>query len=381
MSHIAPVKRGFGIGVPALLGFLALVMPARARPVHQAPNNEVSVTRQGLVGGEKVDEPEWDGIVYMVAHDPDRAGSWHCTATLVADTLLLTAARCVAPLSSGALLCRPDGQLANPQDAPLYPLEAEAIVVYADFQDQYRDRELARGRSLLVKRPSLIGCVNQLALVELDRTLDDGPVLPMRLGPPVQAGDEVQVFGFGKRSNLAFSPDRNRVTSKVRSVGPDRTDDEPERDGHRGTFTLAIEGLLERDLGGPVVDADGRIVGVVFSDNGDGEAMATHLPSHADFIRAQAQAAGIELPEADLNSQANGCSVLPVASKSSGPAWLALLGLMGAAARARREKPGDSQRYVRSFARGRAARYGAKRGVESRRRPRPTRGEHRRCGD
>ena len=114
---------------------------------------------------------------------------------------------------------------------------------------------------------------NDLALLRADQPMD-GPVAEFRDGAPVKAGTEIAIYGFPLSSVLSSSG--NIVTGNVTSLAGL---------GDNTSLYQVSAPVQPGNSGGPVLDREGRVIGVVVSKlNTLAVAMITHdVPQNVNF--------------------------------------------------------------------------------------------------
>jgi hypothetical protein len=212
-----------------------------------------AVAEQRIVFGEPSGIAD-DAVVRL------RAPLGSCTASLVAPNLVLTARHCLAVVNRlDGLACNPDGTSANGLGLITRDFEASEIS-FSPGPGGDSDAWIPGKR--LFSTGSQTVCMNDVALVELERPLDDWPILPLRLLRPTELGESVTIVGFGKAETDTSQLIRRRRTGlEVLTVGANRFD---ENGGQavRGTFVVG-QGPCAGDSGGPAIsEKTGAILGV-----------------------------------------------------------------------------------------------------------------------
>ncbi len=216
-----------------------------------------------IVSGEQSPSPMDDAVVFL-RHGAG-ASEVICTATMVAPNLIVTARHCVAYVNGGAFQCTVRGEPISISDGGgiLGPdVAAESIEIRAG--EVPSAAPVAQGQEI-VSTLSLTNCVNDLAFVVLDRSLEL-PVAGLRLGTKTAVGEAVTVLGYGVQQLGVGELDwPNRPRKKkhltLAAVGPDRAEDATTLIPR----TLVTNGpaACSGDSGGPLLsDKTGAVVGV-----------------------------------------------------------------------------------------------------------------------
>jgi protease YdgD len=148
----------------------------------------VAAQETGLVTLQtREDSRSWAGVGRL-----DIIGKGFCTAALIQNRLILTAAHC---------LYDTDGSL----------LSSDRFVFEAGLRDGRA--EASRGISRILPHPDYMHdgpstdtseVANDIALLELDQPIRNGRITPYAIAPKPQAGDEIGIVSYGKdRANAA----------------------------------------------------------------------------------------------------------------------------------------------------------------------------------
>jgi hypothetical protein len=222
----------------------------------------VGSSRQGIVGGAIVDGPT-SPVLYLASPEG------HCTAVLVAPTLVATARHCIASLNeTGSFACTASGDLQDgsisgqlgadntPDSVSLF--SAESV---ASGQAFGTTPDAVAVAILSTQTPTV--CRDDLAFLVLNHPIPGLIPAPVRLGA-TEDGEQVEVSGYGL-TQTAGDPLVLRVSrgAKIVGVGPAEpstlAQEAPVRSVRVGPGTTTCNG----DSGGPIQAADGAVIGIV----------------------------------------------------------------------------------------------------------------------
>ncbi|MBX7099645.1 MAG: S1 family peptidase, partial [Myxococcaceae bacterium] len=273
---------------------------------------EVAQARQGVLGGAPAPDA---GNVVAVRVTPALGDIALCTGFLVSPNLVMTARHCVSEISGTGCATETVGSAQYQAYVPAAPVAAARFSVTQALDVG------APGTFLDVSAvhvPALadggVFCGNDVALLELSR-LAAGAPLPLRIDAPV-VGEGYTAVGYGQDGADPTTPGvrRQRSGGTVTMLGPVRST--------AGKLVVSeqdfvvSEGPCGGDSGGPALDGQGLVIGVMSRGNPNVctnmiyTQVAPHRAWVKDVVVAAAARAGIavvpwvaaELPPPDAGA-------------------------------------------------------------------------------
>lgn len=245
-----------------------------------------------IVGGDESGKED-DAVVDLYAGTGFEAA--HCTGTLIAPNVVLTALHCVAHFDQyTSFTCSPDGTLTTPAPGGVLgaPLAPDSISVHLGAA--YKSQPDAHA-TLVFGSGSTQICRHDIALLVLDRELEAPPV-SLRLDRRTRRGERLRVVGYGVNGTQNVHR-YARPAVRITDVGEDA---EHGAEGTAAPYTFVTsEGACQGDSGGPAFsEQTGALVGV-YSISAATSCTAvgvrnvyTQVAPFEDLIRQALEAAG-----------------------------------------------------------------------------------------
>lgn len=260
--------RGLGWVVTFVAGSLAAAC--------SGPEAAPLASSQAISGG--VADVSHRSVFLLISHQDRYASS--CTATLLAPNLLLTARHCVSPGSHDDVLCG-EAALGEP-----YP--PSAFITTNDPMPR-EGSAFFRARDVRVPVESGDTCGYDIALLLLSENVSAElaePAVP-RIDREVQPGETYTAVGYGVNEVGQSTGTRMERSGLSIACQPGSCGSGVESTEFRGE-----DGICSGDSGGPALDADGKVVGVVSRGGVDcGTPIYGTVTAWRDFIVSTAEEA------------------------------------------------------------------------------------------
>lgn len=208
----------------------------------------VDGARQAIAGGTV--DLTTSHVFLLLSHSQGSGGL--CTATLIAPNLLLTARHCVSPGDGEDRVRCGDSMLGEP-----FPPNA-----FLALNDPHPSEASPSFRASEVRVPGegVDTCGYDIALVVLSENVPASistPAVP-RIDRDVVPGEKYTAVGYGVNENGDPNGSRMKLSGLTIACQPGSCGEGVESTEFRGET-----GICSGDSGGPALDADGKVVGVV----------------------------------------------------------------------------------------------------------------------
>lgn len=213
-----------------------------------ASDERVGSGTNAIAGGDA--DLTHHNVFMLVAHHEDSGGL--CTATLIAPNLLLTARHCVSPGAGDDHVLCGESVLGEP-----YPASAFFATNAAQPRE---DSQFFKAAEVRVPVQGEDTCGYDVALIILDQNVPSSISIPAvpRIDREVVPGEPYTAVGYG------VNEDGNSTGSRMQRDGLEIAC----QPGSCGSGVESTEfrgetGICSGDSGGPALDADGKVVGIV----------------------------------------------------------------------------------------------------------------------
>jgi Trypsin len=214
------------------------------------PDPNLGSVRSAISGGQPDAN---DSNVFVLVSHRGSAGVALCSASLIAPNLLLTARHCVSNVPTEVVTC---GQTEASTPFP-------AGTFYATNSESINEATSAfQGATVSVPTQGTDICGFDVALITLAAVVPSSVAVPLvpRIDSPVQRGEVYSAVGYGQNSpgDAGLAGERmDRGGMKV-NCAPGGCGQ-----GVEASEFVGEAGICSGDSGGPALDSDGKVVGVV----------------------------------------------------------------------------------------------------------------------
>jgi V8-like Glu-specific endopeptidase len=270
------IARWRGGAVSSALGLVLLLTSGLG--CSASGGEAVGDVAQPIAGGTS--DGAHENVFLLVQHQKDSGAL--CTATLIAPNLLLTARHCVSPGEDDHVLCG-EAALGTPFPASAF---------FATNDEVPNDKSLVfHGADVEVPVEDGDTCGYDIALIRLNELVPPSVALPAvpRIDREVTPGESYTAVGYGVNANGQANRGRMQRSGLSIACQPGSCGSGVESTEFRGD-----DGICSGDSGGPALDADGKVVGVVSRGGPNcGTPVYGTVTAWRDFLVTNAKAAAV----------------------------------------------------------------------------------------
>jgi V8-like Glu-specific endopeptidase len=252
---------------------ISLTAGCAAETQGEAPTDvAISVeSKPTIFGGARDDAAQRSSVVALKVA---RGNAFElCSGTLVAKNVVLTARHCVAKSVTTSVSCDEDGKSTNGNhvDGNQAP---SSVAVYVGASPKFSQKADAAGRSIVSPKGDQL-CDTDIALVVLDKAIEDVSPLAVRLAESVNVGETIRSIGYGQNDKkipigTRFQKEGVSVLAMGRGISESKT--------ALGRHEFEVgRSICQGDSGGPAIsEGTGAVIGVV-SRGGECDADFGHI--------------------------------------------------------------------------------------------------------
>jgi len=234
----------FGLGVAFSAAVLVLGCGSGTAGSADAP-----ATSQESIAGGTFDTDD-AAVFEEFTHWTDTDNVSACTANLIAPNVLLTARHCIASANTQDVVCG-KSLFGDPVTGAQTIVTGDATVGQGST--------FYRGLDVRVPGDGNDMCGYDVALIILKSTVASITPLIPRIDVPVQSGEQYVAVGYGVNAN----GDQNPGRMMLGDLAVHCLSDECQMFGVAPTEFMGQAGICSGDSGGPALDGEGKIIGIV----------------------------------------------------------------------------------------------------------------------
>lgn len=225
--------------------------------------DSVELGREAVVGGTASGAAD-DAVIFF--GDPSQTDGMMCTAVMVTPRIALTARHCVStPISDDNVECSYNG-VTDPGQAVRMQIKKSLSVFRAYTGPKAVDATAssARVQNIDVDTSTDESCFRDFAVVTFDREVTSKQASVR--STDVSVGEKLRLVGYGAvdDSNSFVDERQTRSDIVVEAIGPGTAN---RASGPKAVYSertiLTGPGFCSGDSGGPLLDGDGQVVGLV----------------------------------------------------------------------------------------------------------------------
>lgn len=300
-------------------------------------------------GAVDTDGPSNGAVVALRVGDGTKADL--CSATAIAPNVLLTARHCISKSVTKVVVCNSNGDSENGDhfgdDHPL-----SDIRIFTGSKPDFTGVAAASVKNI-VRPDGKTVCNKDIALLVLDRPLENVTPMPVRLSRPVGIQETIRSVGYGRNDSGSSGTRLRKTGVVVRAVGPGLSPSETALGDNEFEVGMSI---CHGDSGGPAISqSTGAVIGVVSRGGECGEDFGhiyIETSGFSDLITQAIELAGAPPPSEEppapptpaaapssTENQKSGCSLVASSTESSRmPNWVLFAGVGVAIAAFRRRR-------------------------------------------
>jgi hypothetical protein len=280
-------------------------------------------------------------FVIAMADTVDATGL-ECDAVLLAPNLLVTARHCVGAVDDSATssTCSAAGAISKTPSVK----GDFATANFSFYADGLLTKPFGVHATQIIDDDAAVLCGHDIAFVVLDGPINGVGTASLGTTADIFAiGDTLSVAGFGATDTNGTGDDSDTLLERddmsIVAIGPAAIQATPQKDPLMpGEFATSI-GFCNGDSGGPALDANGNVIGIVsrvVHDCTTGPDIFTSTAAHFDVAAKAYAAAGVpfstnpptpdagvaDAPASPSSTSSSGCAVSTRKSSSENVWWL-----------------------------------------------------------